>query len=525
MKKITKILIGLMLISVFISGCSNTDKDVSKDPGQSNESSSETSGEVKYKKEIIIAIADEFTTIDPMETTAESNQIVQDCTHDLLTDTNLLKMQNEGELVDSWEMIAPDHWKFKLKENVKFHDGTILDVDDVMFTFERGAEKSTTSAYVAKIKEFIKVDDLNFEVILHNGDVDFNYVFAANSLAILSKEAFETMPEEEAVKIGTGPWKFEEFVPGDYVSLVRFEECTLYDVPNTERLVFRMIPEASSRMIALENGEVDAIMSPSPTDYNRLSESSNLKLITETGRGQHFIGFNCANTDSIVSNPEFRKAIAYAINKEEMVLAAWDGYAQVSTSIMCRDMEYYSDIEGIPYDPEKAENMFKELNAEGITLNLITSDASHRVKMAENFQAQMAKYGITVNVEFMQQAALIERLSTDKSTEAFVLSWTPGMNADYMYRNPIHSQGGRSFYSNINDLEIDTLIDAAAAEVDTAKRAEMYEELQVRLTTEIVPWVPVAQATLTMGADKDVTGLLLHPGLVHQFKTAEKIIN
>lgn len=525
MKKVfTKIFICLLLIAL-VTGCSNVDKDVANDPKQDDKEKVEqpATGEIKYKKEIIIAMADEFTTIDPMETTAESNQIVQDCTHDLLTDTNLATMQNEGELVESWEMIAPDHWKFKLKENVKFHDGTILDVDDVIFTFERGAEKSTTSAYVAKIKEFIKVDDLNFEVFLNSGDVDFNYVFAANSLAILSKEAFETMPEEEAVKIGTGPWKFEEFVPGDYVSLVRFEECTLYDVPKTERLIFRMIPEASSRMIALENGEVDAIMSPSATDYKRLADSNNLQLITETGRGQHYVAFNLSNKDSIVSNPKFREAVAYAINKEEMVVAAWDGYAQVSTSIMCRDMGFYADIEGIGYDAGKAQSMFDELGTDGLTINLITSDAVHRVKMAENFQAQMSTYGITVKVEFMQQAALVERLETDKSVEMFVLSWTPGKNADYMFRNPIHSTGGRN-YAYINEPEIDALIDAAAGEVDLAKRAQMYEELQVRLTTEIIPWVPIAQATLTMGADKDVTGLVLHPGLVHQFKTAQKIL-
>ncbi len=521
-----KILLCLLLLTLVFTGCSNEPAAAPAEPGPSTETPSEEQPpvETQYKKEIIIAIADEFTTIDPMETTAESNQIVQDCTHDLLTDTNLATMKNEGELVESWEMIAPDHWKFKLKENVTFHDGTILDVDDVMFTFERAKDKSTTSAYIAKIKEFIKVDDLNFEVLLHSGDVDFNYVFAANSLAILSKEAFETMPEEEAVKIGTGPWMFEEFQSADYVSLVRFEGSTLYPVPNTERLVFRMIPEASSRMIALENGEVDAIMSPSATDYNRLAESSNLKLVTETGRGQHFLGFNQANKDSIVSNPDFRKAVAYAVNKEEMVIAAWDGYAQVSTSIMSRDMEYYVDIEGIPYDPDKAKSMFEEIGTEGLEIDLITSDAAHRVKMAENFQAQMVKYGITVNVEFMQQAALIERMQTDPNVEMFVLSWTPGMNADYMFRNPIHSQGGRSFYSNINNPELDALIDAAAGETNEVKRAEMYEELQVWLTTEIINWIPVAQATLTMGADKDVTGLLLHPGLVHQFKTAEKVL-
>jgi ABC-type transport system substrate-binding protein len=277
-------------------------------------------------------------------------------------------------------------------------------------------------------------------------------------------------------------------------------------------------------MIALENGEVDAIMSPNATDYTRISENSNLKLITETGRGQHFLGFNVSNKDSIVSNPKFREAVANAVNKEEMIIAAWDGYAQVSTSIMCRDMEYYVDIEGIPYNPEKAKTMFDELGVDGLTINLITSDAAHRVKMAENFQAQMAKFGITVNVEFMQQAALIDRLSTDPSTEMFVLSWTPGKNADYMFRNPIHSKGGRSFYSNIKSDELDAMIDAAAAETDKTKRAQMYEDLQVLLTTEIIPWIPVAQATLTMGAQKDVNGILLHPALVHQFRTVERII-
>lgn len=534
-KIIALLLCAMMAASMFV-GCTETPAQNGGEPTGSSEPTATASGsgeetpatsaEPQYKEEIVIAMADEFTSIDPTETTAETNQIVQDCTHDLLTDTNLATMQNEGELVDHWEMIAPDDWKFTLKENVTFHDGTILNVDDVEFTFQRAAEKSTTANYMAKIAEFIKIDDLTFELKLVSGDVDFNYTMAANSLAILSKEAFETMPEEDAVKIGTGPWMFEEFVSGDYVSLVRFEGSTLYPVPNTKRLVFRMIPEASARMIALENGEVDVIMSPSSTDYSRLSESDDFQLITETGRGQHFVGFNLQSPNKMITNQKFRLAVAKAINKEEMVIAAWDGYAQVSTSMMCRDMGYYADIEGISYDPEGAQALFDELGCSGMTFNLVTSDANHRVKMAENFQAQMAKYGITVNVEFMQNAALTEKMLVDGTTsgvEIYVASWTPGKNADYMFRNPIHSEGGRN-YSHVNDAEIDALIDAAVAEVDTTKRAEMYKELQERLTCELIPWVPIAQATLTLGAAKGVTGALLHPGLVHQFKTVEKII-
>ena len=519
-KKFVALLMAASVLATTAVGCGNGSQSSQGSPGGSGATGTQ------YKEEIIIAMADEFTTIDPMETTAETNQIVQDCTHDLLTDTNLTTMQNEGELLESWEMVTPDHWTFKLKENVTFHDGTILNTDDVEFTLQRAAEKPTAANYVADIKEFNKIDDLNFEIYLTKGNVDFNYTLAANSLAILSKEAFETMEESEAVKIGTGPWVFDEFVSGDHVTLTRFEEGTLYPIPNTKKLTFRMIPEASARMIALENGEVDVIMSPSATDYTRLTESDGLQLITETGRTQHFVGFNLQNEGFIGTNPEFRLAVSKAINKEEMIIAAWAGYAQVSTSMMCRDMEYYADIEGVPYDPEGAQEIFDRLGCNGMTIDLVTSDASHRVKMAENLQSQLQKYGITLNVEYMQQAALTELCTGDGTTsgvEMYILSWTRGKNADYMFRNPIHSSGGRN-YSHLEDPDIDALIDAAAAEVDTEKRAEMYLELQERLTCEIIPWIPIAQNTLTIGAAEGVTGVLIHPGLVHQFKFCERLI-
>lgn len=498
-------------------------------PAENTPADNADPAEKTYKEEIIIAMADEFTTIDPMETTAETNQIVQDCTHDLLTDTNLATMQNEGELVDSWEMVAPDHWKFKLKENVKFHDGTILNVDDVIFTFERAKDYPATANYVAMIAEFIKVDDLNFELKLTQGNVDFNYTLAANSLAILSKEAFETMDPAEAIKVGTGPWVFSEYVSGDHVTLTRFDDCTLYDVPNTQKLTFRMIPEASARMMALENGEVDVIMSPSATDYSRLSENEGLQLITETGRTQHFVGFNLENEGFVGQEQKFRLAMSKAINKDEMIIAAWDGYAQKSTSMMCRDMGFYADIAGIDYDPDGAKALFAELGITPetpMTIQLVTSDASHRTKMATNLQSQMAQYGINLEVEFMQNSALTELNTGDGKTsgvEMYIASWTPGKNADYMFRNPIHSDGGRN-YSHLKNAEIDAKIDAAAGEMDESVRAQLYLELQEELTCEIIPWVPIAQNTLTFGAAEGVTGALIHPGLVHQFKMCERLI-
>ena len=470
---------------------------------------------------VTIAVADEFTTFDPMETSAEANQIVQDLVFDMLTDTDLTKMENAGELLESWEMVSPTEWNFKLKEGIMFSDGTECNVDDVFFSFERGKEHSAASGYIAKMESWEKIDDYNFTIkLVGAGDVDFNYTFAANQLSVFSKEAFDTMPAEEALKVGTGLYMFDEFVSGDHVTLVKNEKCTLYPQTNVDKLVFKMIPEAAARMIALENGEVDMIMSPDATDYERLRTTEGLQLLEVTGRTQHFICFNQKSPNEFITNPEFRKAVAYAIDKDEMILAAWDGNAIKSTSVQCRDVEFYVDLEGIPYDAAKAQAMFEELGAVGQTFKLVTSDAAHRVKIAENFQAQMAEYGITIECEFMQQAALMELCTSDgttSGTEIIVMSWTPGKNGDYMYRNTTHSTGGRN-YAQFNDPELDALIDKAAGCEDKEERAALYKELQETLTYDVVGWIPIAQHQIYVGSNDRIEGVLLHPALVHSFK-------
>lgn len=103
-KKLASLLLAALMLAGAATGCGQK-----QGGGTSGGGADGSAAGTQYKEEIIIAMADEFTTIDPMETTAETNQIVQDCTHDLLTDTNLNTMQNEGELVDTWEMVAPDH--------------------------------------------------------------------------------------------------------------------------------------------------------------------------------------------------------------------------------------------------------------------------------------------------------------------------------------------------------------------------------------------------------------------------------
>ena len=528
-KKLVALLLCVATMLSVLAGCggasTNAGSTAAKPAPSATPAAPAAPSEPKYKEEIVVALAGEFTTLDAAAGTAINNQIVQDCTHDLLFDVNLNTGKFEGELVESWEVIELDHWRFKLKDGIKFHDGTTLNTDDVEFTFKRDAEMGATAGYMAKIKEFIKVDDLTFELKLVQPDVDFYYTFGQQALAIMSKEAFESMPEEEAVNIGTGPWKFDKFVAGDYISLVRNEESTLYDVPNTKRLVFRTIPEAASRMIALENEEVDIILDPSSTDYTRLSEDNSLQMVTGSSCNLAYLGFNIKSPNTLMANVKFREAIACAIDKEELVIAAFDGYAEPSTSIMCREQEYYADIDGISYNPERAQELFNEIGE--ITISVTASENGFRKKLAENFQAQMAKYnGVKVNLNVMQHTAYLSKLKEDPKTsgvELFMATYAPNMNADAIFRAPLYTNGGNN-RSHFSSAEVDALIDAGIAETDSSKRAEIYRQLQEKVTCEYIPWVPLAQPVSALGASADVTGFMLHPGNVHQFKNAEVLI-
>ena len=456
--------------------------------------------------------------MDPQGTSGSLDQMIQDNVLDLICDTDLSVMQNRGELAETVEMIEPDLWQFKLYEGVKFHDGTILNVDDVIFTWERSKTSQYATSFSNQVADIIKIDDLTFQMKLAAPNLDFNYKLASNTWAIQSKEAFETMPEEKAAGIGTGPWMFEEFVPGDYVSLVRFEDCTRWPVPNTKRLVFKMLPEASARLIALQTGEIDICMDPSAIDFNTIIEDANLELIQASTRGMRYIAFNMSKADSPFADARVRKAVASAVKRAELIEVARGGYATPKYNVMADGVWSYMEVDGIPEDVEAAKQLLAEAGyPNGFETKLCFQGDTERSDIATVLQAQLAEVGIKAELEPMEAAAFKEHVTLGGQHDFCIGRWTPGMDADGMFRGVLHSTGASNFAHN-KDAKTDELIDGAMSEQDPDKRMKMYQELQVYLSEERLPWVPLYQIMTSVAVRSGVEGLGMHPAEVHSFK-------
>lgn len=519
-KRIIAVLLSLIMM-FSLAACTNGG---SEPAAETQPDVAEPTGEPQYKEEIVIGLASEFDTIDPQGSNADRNFLVQDAVFDLLTDTDLDELVNKGELCETVTMLEPDLWEFKLYPNVNFHDGTILDTDDVLFTFDRAKESQFCTSYVSQIEEVIKIDDLTFQMKLVKPNLDFNYVLANNQLAILSKEAFESMPEEQAATIGTGPWKYESYVPGEYVSLVRNEDSTFYETPNTKRLVFKMIPEASSRLIALQTGEIDICLDPSATDFGTIADDKDLNLLQIQGRGLRYIAFNLSK-ESPFSNELVRQAVACAINRDDIITVATGGYASRANNVLSKGCWGYTDIEGIPEDLEKAKVLMAEAGyPDGFSTALYYQNDTERSDIATVVQAQLAEIGITAELKGLEAAAFSEAVVQNGEHEICIGRWTPGLNPDGMFRNSLYSAGGTN-YAKCKDAKLDELLDAAMSEVDVSKRLALYAEIQTYLTEELIPWVPIYLTVNTVAARADVEGLKLHPAALHNFKYVEVLLD
>ncbi len=470
-----------------------------------------------YKEEIIIGLSEEFDTIDPQGSNADRNFLIQDNVFDQLCDTDLNTMSNQPELCEYAKSVEPDLWEFKLKDNINFHDGSKLDTDDVEFTLERAKNSEFCTSYISQIIEFIKVDDLTFQLKLAAPNLDFNYTISNNQLAILSKDAFENMPEEQACTIGTGPWKFEEYVPGEYVSLVRFEDSTYYKTPNTKRLVFKFLPEASSRLIALQTGEIDICMNPASIDFATIEADENLSLKQIAGRGLRYIGFNM-DRDTPFQNVLVRKAVAAAVNRDDIVLVATGGYGEKTFNCLSKGCANWVEIEGIPEDLEQAKAWMAEAGyPDGFSVSLYYQNDSERSDIAAVVQDQLAAIGINVTLKGLDAAAFSDAWKVNNEHDFCLGRWTPSMNADSMFRNSLSSTAGTN-YAHCHDEKLDELLNAANTEVDPEKRAELYADLQHYISEDLVPWVPLYLSVNSVATRANVEGLGLHPAALHHFK-------
>lgn len=260
MKKLTALLLTTAAV-LSLAACSGGGEAAEGDSGAAvsgaESGGSEASGERQIKDEIIFAQSSDLTTMDPNIGTQERAYSLTNHMYDtLLVFDSEMNMSNS--LAKSYEWLDDVTLQLNLQEGVKFHNGDPLTAQDVIFTFQKRAERGSAFANYIDVAAMEAPDDYTVIVPFTSPHPSFIYQLTDPAFGIVPKDYFESVGEEGFAKdpIGSGPYKLKEYVTGDYYTLERFDDYW-GEKAKTKYLTMKIVPEAGQRTIMLETGEID----------------------------------------------------------------------------------------------------------------------------------------------------------------------------------------------------------------------------------------------------------------------------
>jgi peptide/nickel transport system substrate-binding protein len=458
-------------------------------------------------KELNVGLGAEPTSIDPHYHNLGPNNAIADSIFDQLVHQND-KQQLIPGLAVSWKAVDDTTWIFNLRKGVKFHDGTPFTADDVLFTFERtpNVPKSPSSfATFTKGKTVTKIDDYTVQI-----KTDKPMPLTPNDVSqvhIISKKAAEGASTEDynsgKAAIGTGPFKFVKWVPGDRLILQRNDN---YWGPKPEWAVIniRVIKSSPARVAALLSGDVDFIDNVPTTDIARLKKERGLSLSQGVSNRVIYLHLDQDRDDSpfvkakdggSIKNPlkdkRVRQAISKAINRDLIVENVMEGVAIPAGQLLPEGFFGVSpNLKPEKYDPEGAKRLLAEAGVpDGFQLTIHGPNDRYinDAKIAEAVAQMLTRVGIKTAVETMPKSVYFKRASRGgpNGTPEFsfiLVGWGAGTGeASSPLKSLLHtydkSRGmGASNRGRYSNAELDKLIEQALGTVDDGKRRKLLEQ-------------------------------------------------
>lgn len=518
MKKTMKSLLCLLLALVMVLGMTacggkSTD-DAQTDDSTAADGSTEAAASGTTRKDpdtLTVAVSAAVNTLDPHQ--ANLAQAINALNPVYET---LVRYDENGELqgllAESWEQIDDLSWQFNLRHGVKFHNGEEMKASDVLFSIQRATgDKGVGVSHVMYIVdgEACEAPD-DYTVIIRTKEpfAPFLTYMTFMGACVVSEKEF-TEDEENAMNnpCGTGPFKFESWIQNDRTTYVRNDEYW-GEKPAYKNLVIRTIVEANSRVIELKSGTVDIAYEIPATEIAGLESNSDTKIASRNSTTYEYLGMNCSKEP--FSNPEFRKAIAMAIDFDSMVTAVYGDSAAVTRSPVNPGMIYsISDQLESRYDPEAAKAIIDDLGLSGTTYKLTTWNAQHRVDCATIMQSMLKEVGINIEIDAVELATWSSDLG-EGNTDFFIAGFgaigfpDPDMN---IY-GPLHKdQVGISNYCFYVDDTLSELLDQSRSIKDGPDRQAVIEQIQQMVYDE-APMLPYANTMQVIGLRSDVQGFV-----------------
>lgn len=501
LRKLVSLLLAMLMLCS-LGACGGEEAGTA--PSADGEAGRESTGETGYEKTITIAPSLDFNSKDVQNDAGQTSKTVYSMVFNTLVEFDTLENQYVPGLATEWSQINDTLWEFKLRQGVTFHDGTPFTAEDVKFTIERGWENSQAKSRFSTIQEVIVVDDHTVQLKLWDADYDLAYKLAEPNTSILCAKTFQEQGDEAGFNNGTGPYKYGEWVQGDYLQLLRFDDFW-GGAKKTEEFIFKYIPEAASRLIALQNEEVDYCLDPPTVSLHHITEDPNLDLWQIPSSNMRYIFLNTSIPP--FDNIKVRQAIAHAIDRESMILMVYEGNAQAATNVMHPSCEYYTDLPYLEYDPELARQLLAEAGyPEGFETEIYSSTGTTQKAVAAALQGQLAEIGIQAEIFSLESAVFNANAYIQNGPYPIGISGWGGFSSgpDNGLRSIFYSSGSLNAQS-FQDEYIDDLIDQAKATGDSQERQKLYTEISEYMINDS-SWIPIAIEQFNIGIRKVVKG-------------------
>ncbi|WP_019414252.1 ABC transporter substrate-binding protein [Paenisporosarcina sp. TG20] len=503
----------LLLVLLFLTACSSGEsasappKENSKEDTKEPEKAESTSNET-----FTYASTSDVVGMSPILTNDSVSANITEHVFEKLFERNDDTKEIEPRLAESFENTDENTWVIKLKEGIKFHDGTPFNAEAVKYTFDKLRDPATAApraSLLEPVDTITVIDENTVEIKTKYPYGAFLAALSHSNAAIVSPTADKEL-DLMSNPVGTGPFKFVSWTPGDRVELEANEEY--WDgAPALKKVILKVVPEISTAISMLQTGEVQFIDNLPTEQIERLEAMDNINIEKKEGTPVYYLTFN--HSKEMNQDPEFREAVAAAIDRDAFV-SKLNGLGVRSDSVIGPEVFGYdasADNAGTPYDLEAAKALVQKNGYADKPIKLLTANRANFVLMAEIVQAQLTEAGFKVDIESMEWATFLDTARAGDYDITF-LSWSnvTGDGSELLYPN-FHSDNiGSSNRGQYNNPEFDELVVQSRTTIDQEERKVILNQANQMMIKDNAA-VVMYHGIVTAAMDKAYSGLILAP--------------
>ncbi len=401
---------------------------------------------------------------------------------------SLVKVDRHGKLVPSlaerWHTADNKNYTFFLKKGVRFHNGREMKAADVKFCFDRALNPETKHPYAKDyeaVGDIIVKDDYTVTFALKTVNANFLQNIARAGAAIYPREAVDTLKSHP---IGTGPFRFEEWVRGDRVVLVKNGDYHVKGLPKLDRVTFRFITDPNAVLAALKAGDIDvSLFGLGPEHVQDLLKDARFQVISGDTTNDVILSMN--NSRKPYTDVRVRRAMTYGINKGDVLKGAMFGMGKILGTNVDPLNPYYVDMsKAMPYDPAKAKQLLAEAGyPNGFdTVLKVTPQYEYTVRSGQVIADNLKKSGVNVKIEQIEWGQWLSRVFREADFDLSIIGHAEAWDIKN-YANP-------KYYFRYDSPKFQALFAKSEITVDDKARRDVYVEMQKVLVEEApVVWL------------------------------------